>query len=136
MGGRLPREESRRIKPVGPLVPRVKESVLFSLPGGDGGAGGVAGSGVAGGVDPAICQKSRLRYMSLVSITLTRLIFADGAPVAPGQQPFVVPRLVVYVVGKDGDHGFISIRIHVMDLVPLVQHVCYHVWRRRVDNGG
>jgi hypothetical protein len=70
---------------------------------------------------------------------LTGLILSDCAPISAWKQALVVTRLAVDVVCEDGDHVFVCVRVQVVDMVALVQHVRYHFgfWhvcnRRRYD---
>jgi hypothetical protein len=57
---------------------------------------------------------------------LTWLILSDCAPISAWKQALVVARLAIDVVREDGNHVFICVRIQVVNVVALVQHVRYH----------
>lgn len=64
------------------------------------------------------------------------MVLADGTPVAAREQPLVVSRSPVDIMGEHGNHIFVRVVIQMMDLVALVEHICQHLRRRRVDYGG
>lgn len=79
----------------------------------------------------SICQTPKLHTVlikdAIVKVgQLTRLVLPNRTPISAWEQPFVVPGLVIHIMGKDGNHIFVRVGVHMMHAVALVEHVGYH----------
>lgn len=64
------------------------------------------------------------------------MVLANRTPVSPRKQSLIIPVFAIHIMRENGNHIFIRIRIHVMDLVSLIEEIREHFGGRCIHNSG